>query len=543
MIGPKAIACMALLCALLLSAFAASSASAATSGTTAFTCAPNSLSEGTFKDAHCDEPAPGIGKFTHKALSTNPTGFTLTNAETKNKTTEATPAVLKGTLGGVASEIVCKNVHGHGTLENSLSGEKHSVSGTGTVDYTECSMPKPVNAEGKERCKVGEPIKFEANSATTENGEEMGGLFTPKEAGKPFVGLTFSEGPGTKCPVAGKTVNVTGSAEATAGENGESKREGGATLTWTEVMTKGAKCETAEQSGLCLGGQAAEFSSTVTFRMLMTTEGAPENAVSFTTPRGLTAFTCIESPTHEGDFKDAHCDEAVTAGTGQFTHKALPTNPTTVTSTNAETKNKTTEATPSVFKAILGGVTSEIVCKTRQGHGTLENTLTQDQHSVVGSGTTSYAECTMPKPVNGEGKERCKVSEPIQFEFKAISTENGKEMGALFRPKEGTTFVRLSFSEGPGMKCPIAGKEMPVTGNAEATGGEKGESEKLGATLTWTNAMTKGSKCEAAEQKGLCLGAQSAEYSATATGKMITTTEGTPENAITATTPPFTADA
>jgi hypothetical protein len=279
MIRSKAIAAISVLCALLLCAIGASGASAATSGTTAFTCAPNLESKGTFKDAHCKEAAAGNGQFTHKAISTNPTGFTFSGEEVG--TTEEAHATLKSTLGGVKSEITCTKTHGHGTLENKLEGEKHSVIGTGTIDFTECKMPKPVNAEGKERCRVaGETIKFEAKSTTTEKGAEMGALFSPKE-GKTFLAINFENGPGGGCPVAGKSVNVTGTAEATVAGLPEGH---GATAVFTNAMTKGAKCETAEQTGICLGGQSAEAAGTATFRMLATTEGAPENPIALTTP-------------------------------------------------------------------------------------------------------------------------------------------------------------------------------------------------------------------------------------------------------------------
>jgi hypothetical protein len=150
MIGSKAIAAISLLCALLLCAIGASSAFAATSGTTAFTCVESTTHEGDFEDAHCDKTVtPGTGKFTHKALPTNPTTATSTNAQTANGTKDSSPTVLKGILGGVITEIVCKTRNGHGTLENKLSGEKHSVVGSGTTVLTECTMPKPVNAEGQ----------------------------------------------------------------------------------------------------------------------------------------------------------------------------------------------------------------------------------------------------------------------------------------------------------------------------------------------------------------------------------------------------------
>jgi hypothetical protein len=282
MIGSKAIAAISLLCALLLCAFGASSASAATSGTTAFTCVENVNHEGDFEDAHCKNTVPkGTGAFTHKAISVNPTGFTASSEGPTIGTTEEAHATLKGVLGGIKTEITCTKMHGHGTLENKLEGEKHSVTGSGTVHFTECKMPVPKTEGGLERCKVKEEtIKFEMQGTTKEKGAEMGVLYSPKE-GKTFVTIGFENGPGGGCPVAGKEVPVTGSAEGTLGGTPEGH---GATNIFTNAMTKGKECEKETQTGICLGGQSAEISGTTTTKMLTTTEGSPENPITLTTP-------------------------------------------------------------------------------------------------------------------------------------------------------------------------------------------------------------------------------------------------------------------
>jgi hypothetical protein len=281
MIGSKAIAAISLLCALSFCAIAASSASAATSGTTAFTCVENTTHQGSFEDRHCETPSvPSTGQYTHKAISANPTGFTVSSEEAG--TTGLVHWVLQFILVGVKAELTCTKVHGHGTLENKLSNEKHSVSYSwNSYNLIACKTPKPVTAGGLERCKVvGEELNFEATGTTTENGTAMGILVTPKE-GKTFVGISFENGPGGGCPAAGKTVNLTGSAEGTPGGSAEGH---GANLVFTNEMTKGAKCETGEQVGLCVGGQPAELANKITFRMLMTTEGAPEGPIALTTP-------------------------------------------------------------------------------------------------------------------------------------------------------------------------------------------------------------------------------------------------------------------
>jgi hypothetical protein len=253
--------------------------------------------------------------------------------------------------------------------------------------------------------------------------------------------------------------------------------------------------------------------------------------------KGVTAFTCAPNVDTKGDFNDEHCDETVTAGTGKFTHVSLPSNPTTVTVTNEKTQNKTSEPGHATLKGVLGGVKSEITCTEVHGHGSLENKLSGEQHSVVFSGKVIYKNCTMPLPTNA-GKDRCKVKEPIEFEVTGNSTENGAEMGVLFNPKTPPNFVGLTFEEGPGTKCPVAGKTVNATGNAEATSSQ-GATAEHGATLEFTKAMTKGVECEkgAGKEKGVCLGGQSAEFSSTVTIKMLSVTGGTPENAISLTTP------
>jgi hypothetical protein len=274
MIGHRAIAGVSLLCGLVFCVFGVSSAAA--EGTEAFACQKVGLSKGAFHDAHCDTEEAG-GTYKHEPLPENPAAVVITNAETESETTKAAHATLKGVLGGIASEITCNAVTGTGTVENK-AGTPKTVNGTGTAEYTQCTMPKPVTGEGKERCKIKEPIKFEATSTTKEKGAEMGVLFSPKE-GKTFVSLSFENGPGGGCPVAGKSAPVTGTVEGTPGGTSEGH---GATLVFTTAMTKGTKCETAEQKGLCLGGQAAEFSSTITTATTVTDQ-AEEAAVVLTT--------------------------------------------------------------------------------------------------------------------------------------------------------------------------------------------------------------------------------------------------------------------
>lgn len=247
--GRKAIVGLSLLCTLAFCAMAAPSASAA--GTTAFTCVK--VEKGSFADAHCDKSQAG-GSYEHQEIKVGEkTEFELTNKEVKNETKESEPFLLIGPLGGVASEISCKTAKGGGTLENKEEKGGMLAVGEVSIELTECTMPKPVNGEGKERCKVKEPIVYKGKFSTVEKGSEMGVEFVPMDVGKPFVVLEFEEGPGGKCPVAGKSLAVEGSWEGTMGGAPEGK---GATMHFSEAM-----------SNLTWGGNKYSIQGIITWRM------------------------------------------------------------------------------------------------------------------------------------------------------------------------------------------------------------------------------------------------------------------------------------
>ena len=115
---------LALLCALVLGAIAASSAAAEQR---AYTC---STGAGTkeFSDAHC--LTKGEAKeFGHNLISKENAKFTITNSKTASGTTAATVTKLKSTLSGVETEIQCTNLGGSGQLTNAEA----SVTGTAIV--------------------------------------------------------------------------------------------------------------------------------------------------------------------------------------------------------------------------------------------------------------------------------------------------------------------------------------------------------------------------------------------------------------------------
>jgi hypothetical protein len=171
----KAVIGLAVLCALALSAFASASASAAAGR--AFTCTTTAPTEiKNFSDEHCIVPtAAGKGTRGHVLVPVGTeTKISATNAKTASSTTAAFPMTLRITIAGVKTHITCKKVSGTGTLTNAAT----SVSGSGTLNYTECEVVEPM---GK-GCVVGSITA--AVKATTVGQTENNKLkFEPSVAG------------------------------------------------------------------------------------------------------------------------------------------------------------------------------------------------------------------------------------------------------------------------------------------------------------------------------------------------------------------------
>jgi triacylglycerol lipase len=263
MIGSRSAICLSLLCALLFCAFAAAGASA--NGTTAFTCSSGAGVKD-FTDAHCDTGTTE-GAFGHIEIEAGQeTEVETTNAKTKSETKESTPAILKGTIAGVATEISCTTVSGSAKDTNKEISSVMQNEGTGVaIKVSGCTVVKPTKG-----CKVKEPIELTGTSITVENlgGKgEMGIEFKPKE-GKKLSEVTFE---GAECVVKGQVVALEGTMVATGGRgSSEAVTSTGATLLFTAAMTK----ET-----LKFAGNAAELSSTITVSM-KEAEGKP---ITFTT--------------------------------------------------------------------------------------------------------------------------------------------------------------------------------------------------------------------------------------------------------------------
>jgi triacylglycerol lipase len=267
MTGRRAVVGLSLLCALLFSALVAQSASA-TKGTTAFTCSSGAAAKG-FSDAHCDK-GTSEGSYGHIGIEPDQeVEIEITNAKTKNGTTETTPAVLKSVIFKVSIEISCSTVSGSGKATNKVIGETMQNEGTGIgIKYSGCTVLKPTKG-----CQVKESLEITGSSLTVETlgagKNEMGVEFKPK-AGKPFAEIIFE---GSECALKGKAVPLTGTAIATGSRGStEGVTSSGATLIFTNEMTK----ET-----LKLGEQTAELSSTVALNVKE--EGEVRWPISFST--------------------------------------------------------------------------------------------------------------------------------------------------------------------------------------------------------------------------------------------------------------------
>jgi hypothetical protein len=237
--------------------------------------------------------------------------------------------------------------------------------------------------------------------------------------------------------------------------------------------------------------------------------------------KGTTAFTCVSNGGSK-DFSDAHCDSPVTPGTGSFGHVAITTE-TLVQLTNDKTKNVTTEKTSFVLKGELALAPAEITCTSANGEAKLINEeVGVMQTKGQEGGFVNFTGCSVQKPAN------CTVKEPIVAKGSSVTKTNinTNEMGLEFKPPSGSTvFTEITFE---GASCGLKGKTFKVEGTAIATG-SRGSTEAAtssGATLEFTNAMTKST---------LKLGGKPAEVEGKLTVAMTNANKET-ENAITLTT-------
>ncbi|HUB99003.1 MAG TPA: hypothetical protein VMS11_04175 [Solirubrobacterales bacterium] len=249
MIGRRAVVGVCMLCALLVSAFAAQSASAVTKGTTAFTCAkvaqPGVKTTKGFSDEHCTKPTENNEKelekvkFEHVEIAQDVTTHAkLTNEKTANETTEAEPGLLKATVATIPIELKATGVASTsgGWLENKkveVEKEKfeHYSFGEGQINFTGVTVVTPKN------CKVvsalGEGVVETTQLVATTKGQGDFLKFEPKAGpATAFAEFEIVKGPGAEECAAAQKVKIVGSVKGVPN---------GATTTFTheEVTTQG----------------------------------------------------------------------------------------------------------------------------------------------------------------------------------------------------------------------------------------------------------------------------------------------------------------
>jgi hypothetical protein len=190
-----------------------------------------------------------------------------------------------------------------------------------------------------------------------------------------------------------------------------------------------------------------------------------------TPSKNTTAVTCVSGGGNL-DFSDAHCDNKVTAGTGQYGHVAISNGTKTeIEVTNKETANSTIDHTPAFLNTISGGVAAEIECTTvTSANSYIENSESGSEHKVKGTVEVKFSNCKGIKPA------ACKeIKEPIVTiaEFRGVEglkAEGGltETMGVEFFEEPGKNFTEITF--GKEATCAFKEKTFPVTGTAIATG-------------------------------------------------------------------------
>lgn len=143
--------------------------------------------------------------------------------------------------------------------------------------------------------------------------------------------------------------------------------------------------------------------------------GAQSASAAWQTATHTTAFTCVKGGGGL-DFKDPHCKEGVTPGTGEYGHVAIKAGETTpIKITNETTPGQA--ATPAVLTGSLFGATVKITCNTVANNPAKESWQTNLEtktagevidHDVHGTSGINFSGCK----VEGNGAT-CKVKEPV----------------------------------------------------------------------------------------------------------------------------------
>ena len=209
---------LGMLCALLVSAFAAQGALGATKGTTAFTCKETGAGGG-FTKAHCKTADTGSGNFSHVAIPpSTTTEVTASNESTGGEFTSSQLMFAFGdTMTGVATTVT-----GSGVLTNTVdpSTGEHYIQGEGSLTYSGISEIEKgcqayTDTAGKEKGEKG--VVHTSNLVFTTKGQGDFIKISPKEgtvfatailSGCPLEALngTYQWVGSIKCPIDGATI-------------------------------------------------------------------------------------------------------------------------------------------------------------------------------------------------------------------------------------------------------------------------------------------------------------------------------------------------
>ncbi|HEX6666455.1 MAG TPA: hypothetical protein VF081_07660 [Solirubrobacterales bacterium] len=479
-----------MLCALLVSAFAAQSASAIT-GTTAFTCVKG---QGTLRGEHCQATGSAAAEYGHVKISQdNTTEVTATNDKTESETTKARVSRLKLTIAGIQLELSATGISGSGSIENLLAANgEHYVHGNGTITFTGVKVTKP---EGR-GCKVytdnegagteGEEgvVHTRELTATTEaQGDALN--FRAADSGD-FARFFLTCEEGKKIPALEGTWSCNGSVKGVP--NGATTE-----FTHTETTTQNTlKCKNMKvgiDGGLTLSGREKDSTDAYTpLSPTTVTTGEEGTPGKFT---GTTAFTCTKG---KGTLRGEHC---LTTGSAaaEYGHVQVAQDETTeLTGTNAKTANSTAESTGAKLKLTIGGIPLELQAIGVGATGWLENKKTASgEHYAAGEGTITFTGVTVKEPA-GKG---CEVT--THKEDGSGSPGEEGEVGVIHTRKlKATTegqgdFVNLQAADGGNfanfwITCAAEPKIPAIEGTWSCNGSVKGV--PTGATTTFTHTET-----------------------------------------------------
>ncbi|MGB7686559.1 MAG: hypothetical protein WBL45_12355 [Solirubrobacterales bacterium] len=218
------------------------------------------------------------------------------------------------------------------------------------------------------------------------------------------------------------------------------------------------------------------------------------SALVVTQSKNTTGFTCVKGGGSK-DFKDAHCDEAVTPGTGEYGHVVIPLNEKPEgDGTNEKVTESTKKSEPAVLKGTIGLAKVTIECTT----GSPKTSAAQNtepaagQHTAGGSGAAEFSGCTVKELA------KCVVAEPIVAGAIGHGVEGMEgpkgEKNAMGIELVGSgaeeTFTTIEFKNKGAEACSLNGKSFPIKGRVVATNGPTTESKQdnkhTGSTVIFT---------------------------------------------------------